>query len=417
MPKLTQAALRGLIKKPGRHSDGGGLYFRVLGEGKAYFVYRFTVAGRERETSLGPFPELSLAEAREKHAALRKMVKTDKIDPIAQKHVAKTAQPSAVPTFGAMADEYVTTHEATWRSDKHKWQWKQTLGEYCAAIRSKPVNEISTAEVLLVLKPLWTRAPETGSRLRGRIEAVLDAARALGHVPEDKANPARWRGHLDHLLAPPKKLSARGHHRAMSYGDIGEFVKRLRAVQKRPSGKMAALALEFLILSATRSSETINAQWSEFDLEAAVWSIPPGRMKTYETFSVPLSDRALDILATARRAARKGPTDDSFVFFGIIPKRPLSNMALSMLMRRMGADGTPHGFRSTFRTWCSDVAHVEFEVAESCLSHRVGNAVSRAYNRSDMLERRRPVMERWAAFLSGEAGAKVVALNGGRKRS
>jgi hypothetical protein len=179
MPKLTQAALRGLIKKTGRHSDGGGLYFRVIGEGKAYFVYRYRVGGKERETSLGPFPELTLAEAREKHIDLRKAVK-DKIDPLADKHTAKIA---AVPTFAAVADAYVETHEATWRNAKHRYQWRQTLTDYCGPIRLKPVDQIATADVLAVLKSLWDRAPETASRLRGRIQTVIEAAQALGPHP------------------------------------------------------------------------------------------------------------------------------------------------------------------------------------------------------------------------------------------
>jgi integrase len=413
MPKLTQAALRRLIKKTGRHSDGGGLYFRVIGGGKAYFVYRYRVDSRERETSLGPFPELTLAEAREKHAAMRKSVVVDKTDPLAEKRGAKIMQAvNAVPTFGGMADAYVQTHEATWRNAKHRYQWRQTLTDYCGPIRGLPVNEIATADVLTVLKPLWSRAPETASRLRGRIQTVIEAAQALGHIPEDKANPARWKGHLDHLLAPPKKLGVRGHHKAMPYDQLPQFVKRLRA-----SDNIAALALEFLVLTATRTSETINATWQEFDLQAAVWSIPPGRMKTNDAFSVPLSERAVAILANARRMARKESTADSFVFFGVIPKRPLSNMALSMLMRRMNIDVTVHGFRTSFRTWASEIGHVEFELAESCLSHRVGNAVSRAYNRSNLLERRRPVMASWANYVEGNADAKVLALNGRRKRS
>ena len=404
MPKLTQAALRRLIKKTGRHSDGGGLYFRVIGEGKAYFVYRYRIGGREREASLGPFPELTLAEAREKHIDLRKVVK-DKIDPLADKHGAKTRQAvAAVPTFGDTADAYVETHEATWRNAKHRYQWRQTLTDYCGPIRRLPVDQIATADVLAVLKPLWSRAPETASRLRGRIQTVIEAAQALGHIAEDKANPARWKGHLDHLLAPPKKLGVRGHHKAMPYDQLPEFVSRLRA-----SDNMAALALEFLIVTATRTSETINATWQEFDLQAAVWSIPPGRMKTNDAFSVPLSARALAILAEARRVSRKEPTPDSFVFFGARPRQPLSSMALAMLMRRMGADATPHGFRTSFRTWASDVAHTPFEVAEAVLSHRIGSAVSRAYARSDMLERRRPTMQAWAAFLAGETETAKVA--------
>jgi integrase len=311
-----------------------------------------------------------------------------------------------------MADQYIETHEATWRNAKHRYQWRQTLTDYCGPIRLKPVDQIGTADVLAVLKPLWDRAPETASRLRGRIQTVIEAAQALGHIPEDKANPARWKGHLDHLLAPPKKLCVRGHHRAMPYDQLSEFVKRLRA-----SDNVGALALEFLILTATRTSETLGMHWDEIDRHNAVWVVPSTRMKTGEAFPVPLSDRALDLLAEARRVARKPPGLDSFVFFGVIPKRPLSNMALAMLLRRMNVDVTVHGFRSSFRIWASEIGHVEFEIAESCLSHRVGNAVSRACNRSNLLERRRPVMASWANYVEGEADAKVVAINGGRKRS
>jgi integrase len=413
IPKLTQAALRRRIKKPGRYADGGGLYFRVIGEGKAYFVYRYWVDGREREASLGPYPELSLKNARETHAALRARVVKDKADPIAEKRAAKTVQATtALLTFGVMADLYIETHQGTWRNAKHRYQWKQTLTDYCRPIRDKPVDGIDTADVLAVLKPLWARAPETASRLRGRIQSVLDAAQALGHIPEDKANPARWKGHLAKLLPRPAKLS-RGHQKALPYGDVPAFVKLLRS-----SNGMAALALEFLILTATRTGETLGAQWREIDLDAATWTVPASRMKTGDAFSVPLSERAVAIIADARRVARKEPTADGFVFPGVIPKRPLSNMALAMLMRRMDVDATAHGFRTSFRTWCSDVAHVTFEVGEACLSHRVGSAVSRAYSRSDMLERRWPVMAQWAAFLDGEAeiAAKIVSIGARRKR-
>ena len=201
--------------------------------------------------------------------------------------------------------------------------------------------------------------------------------------------------------------------RPLPYADVPAFVQRLRS-----SDGMAALALEFLILTATCTGETLGATWREIDLDNAVWTVPATRMKTGDVFSVPLSERALAILDNARRAARKETTADSFVFFGVIPKRPLSNMALAMLMRRMDVDATAHGFRTSFRTWCSDVAHIPFEVAEASLSHRIGSAVSRAYNRSDMLERRRPVMGDWAAFLDGEeeAAAKVVSIGSRQKR-
>jgi integrase len=235
-------------------------------------------------------------------------------------------------------------------------------------------------------------------------DAVIEAAQVLGHIAEDKANPARWKGHLDKLLPKPAKLS-RGHQKAVPYGDVPAFVERLRS-----SNGMAALALEFLILTATRTNETLGAQWREIDLDNAIWTIPRDRMKTGDVFSVPLSERALATLDDARRTVRKEPTDDSFVFFGARPRHPLSSMALAMLMRRMGVEATPHGFRTSFRTWASDVAHTPFEVAEAALSHRVGSAVSRAYARSDMLERRRPVMAAWQDYAGGKDAANVVPL-------
>ena len=413
MGKLYPQGLKGLIEKPDRYPDGQGLFFKTLGQGRAYWTYRYRSGGKERETSLGPYPEMTLDEARIKHAELRAMVLKG-IDPVADRRNAKTAAAAKadVPTFGArMADQYIAAHEAGWKNPKHRWQWRQTLTNYAAPIRDMPVDQIDAKAVLRVLEPIWNDIPESASRLRGRIEAILAAAQVAGWIDPDKPNPARWRGWLDHMLPKPKKLTARGHHAAMPYADVTEFVQRLRTAQ---AGNTAALALEFLILTATRSGETLGARWDE--IEAATWTIPKERMKTDEAFSVPLSDRAVALLAEARQAARKPPTGDSFVFFGVIPKRPLSNMALSMLLRRMSVDVTVHGFRTSFRTWCSDVAHAEFEVAEMCLSHRVGNDVSRSYNRTDMLERRRPLMQSWCDFVMGKSDAKVVPLSGRRAR-
>jgi integrase len=328
------------------------------------------------------------------------MVRVDRVDPLAEKRAAKTAQPSAAPAFGAMADEFIAAHEPSWRSGKHTWQWKQTLGQYAGPLRDIPVNEVATADVLAVLKPLWTRTPETGSRLRGRIEAVIDMARALGHIDPDKANPARWKGHLDHLLPPAKKLGVRGHHAAMPYADLPAFMAKLSEINTT-----ASRALAFTILTCARTSETIHATWDEIDFQTATWGVALQRMKMQKPHDVPLSEPALNILGDQLAGRGKNP----FVFPGK-PRQPLSSMAMAMLMRRMGVgEFTVHGFRSAARSWMADTG-VEFSLAEAALAHTVGNAVVQAYQRSWMLERRRPLMQSWADFVCGKTGDNVVPI-------
>ena len=400
MPKqnLTVLGLKLLLKKPGRHADGGGLYFRTVGQGKAYFVFRYRLNGVERETSLGPYPELGLEEARVKHAEMRKLVKVDKIDPLAKRRAAKTT-PSGKPTFGAMADQHVETHEGSWRNPKHRRQWRMTLTEYCGPIRSKPVDEITTDDVLAVLRPIWNKIPESASRLRGRIEVVLDAARALKHIDENKANPARWKGHLDKLLPKPKKLS-RGHHAAMPYADLPEFMARLQEVDS-----LGSRALRFTILTACRTSEVLKMRLDgEIDFDKAVWTIPKERMKMQREHIVPLSEPALAILKIQHAERGQNP----HVFPGR-PQKPLSTMSMAMMLRRLGETATVHGFRSSFRDWAAETG-VAFEVAEQCLAHATGSAVVAAYLRSSLTERRRPVMAAWGAFVTGEAGDNVIEL-------
>ena len=295
--------------------------------------------------------------------------------------------------------------QATWRNAKHRWQWRQTLTQYCSPIRDMPVNEIATADVLAVLKPLWSRAPETASRLRGRIQTVLEAAQALGHIDADRANPARWRGHLDHLLPPAKKLSVRGHHAALPYADAA-FWTRLAEIDTT-----ASRALMFVILTCARTSEVLHATWDEISFADTVWRVPASRMKMSVAHDVPLSEEALRLLGDQM----DGRSKNVFVFPGR-PRAPLSTMAMSMLLRRLGIDATVHGFRSSFRDWAADTG-VEFSVAEACLAHAAGNAVTRAYLRSSMVERRRPVMAAWAQLVTGADAANVVSISKGRARA
>jgi integrase len=407
MGKLTQAALKSLIKKPGRYGDGGGFFFRVLPNQKGYFVFRYRVAGKEREMSLGTYPEMTLALARNRHAAERAKVRNDKIDPLALRRAAKAAASpvSQAPTFGQAADHYVATHATAW-SAKHLDQWRTSLTGYCAPIRNTPVDEVNVEAVLKVLTPLWSRAPTTASRLRGRIETILDAARALGHIDRDKANPARWKGHLSHVLPKPKEVAPPGHHAAMPATDIPAFMAKL----SQASG-VAPKALAFAILCASRSGEVMHMPWDEVDLDKATWTIPRERMKAAKPHAIPLSDAALAIL----HGQLEGRGKSKFVFPGARPSKPLSVNALSQTTDRLGAGHyTVHGFRAAFRSWCADEG-VAFEVAESALAH-TSSSVVEAYQRSAMLERRRPVMQAWANYLSEEPSAKVVPITAGQKR-
>lgn len=411
MGKLSHKGLQALIENPGRHSDGDGLFFRTLGLGRAYWVFRYRANGKEREMSLGPYPELSLSEARAKHAAARKAVVVDKADPLAERRDAKAMRAAKAnsPAFGECAAAYLKAHESGWKNPKHRDQWRMTLTRYCEAIRDTPVDKVDAKAVLRVLEPLWTTVPETASRLRARIEAVLASAQVRGHIDPDRPNPARWKGWLDQMLPNPKKVGARrGHHAAMPYANLPTFMAKLSETHG-----VAAKALAFTILTAARSGETLGATWDEIDFDEATWTVPASRMKMQKAHAVPLSDAAVAILRDLEAARGKSP----YVFPGGRPRQPLSIMSMTMVMRRGGdGDWTVHGMRSAARSWMADNS-VAFELAEACLAHAVGNAVAQAYQRSSMLERRRPVMQDWASFLTGKADPKVVALSGRRKRS
>jgi integrase len=282
--------------------------------------------------------------------------------------------------------------ETQWRNPKHRAQWRMTLETYAAPLRAKRVSEIDTNDVLKVLTPLWTQIPETASRLRGRIERVLDYARARGWRTGE--NPALWRGHLRNVLPAPIKLG-RGHHAAMPYADVPAFMERLRVLTG-----ISSRALEFLILTAGRSGEIREARWEEVDLDTAVWSIPAGRMKAGREHRVPLVPRAVEILKGMQRLQVS-----EYIFPGQSPGRPLSLMAFEMLLRRLKTDAyTVHGFRSSFRDWAGDQTDYPREVAEAALAHSVGDATERAYRRGDALAKRRALMEAWAAHCAGDTG-------------
>jgi integrase len=312
------ARLIATLAEPGRHADGGGLYLIVDPSGSKRWAFLFRAQGRRREMGLGGLASVPLALARELAADMRKMVALGG-DPINGRKAARTR-----PTFGEFADRYLETNEHGWRSLKHRAQWATTLSKHAAQLRGKRIDAIAAEDVLEVLKPIWTTRPETASRLRGRIEAVLDAARAAGHRSGE--NPARWKGHLAQLLPKRQKLT-RGHHAAMAYDRVPAFARSLRE-----RNGAAAFALEFLILTATRTGETMGARWSEIDLEAKLWTIPKERMKAGREHRVPLSDRVLSIL-TAARLREEG---DGHVFPGQRRGRPLSSMACAMLLRRAG---------------------------------------------------------------------------------
>ena len=370
--KLTARAVEALTKA-GRHSDGNGLYLSIDGKGGRRWVLLFTWHGRMREMGLGSGAAVSLARARELAVDARRLLAEGK-DPIA----ARRGDKAHVATFGAVADDLMTSLENGWRNPKHRAQWKMTLSVYAGPLREMPVDTISTENVLAVLKPLWTTKPETASRLRGRIERVLDAARVRDLRQGE--NPARWRGHLDHLLPKPGKLT-RGHHEAMAIDAVRPFLERL---QTRPS--IAGKALAFTILTAARSGEVLGARWNEIDLENAVWTVPAARMKSGKPHRVPLSSPALALL----REMHALRTDEfDLVFPGQKRGRPLSVMAFSMLLRRMRVEVTAHGFRSSFRDWAAERTWFPHEVAEMALAHAIGSKAEAAYRRGDLFEKRR----------------------------
>ncbi len=417
--RLTAKAAEKL-SAPGLYGDGDGLFLDITevrtkdgsgaGSKSWQFVYRSPVhrierngksVGKQRRMGLGVFgtdaDKVSLAAARALAEAARAVIKQG-LDPLDERN-REAAPVKIVPTFGEMADAFIEAMAPSWKNEKHAEQWRMTLKQYAAPLRAKPVDQIAVADVLECLKPHWEQRPETADRLRGRIERVLNAAKAKGHRTGE--NPAAWRGHLENLLPRRQKLT-RGHHDAMPWGDVPAFLADLR---KREG--IAALTLEFLILTAARSGEARGARWAEFDLAGNVWTIPAQRMKAGSEHRVPLTPRMLAILELLKPLRRS----DDLVFPGTREGAIQSDMTLAAVLKRMKvSDVTVHGFRSSFREWAGDATSYPRELAEEALAHVVGSKVERAYRRGDALEKRRDMMAAWEKFCVAPVGGNVVPL-------
>lgn len=420
MPRMVVplTAVKVRTAAPGRYGDGGGLYLLVRPpslkhaagdkDGGRYWLFRYRLPGRlMREMGMGRADgrdAVTLRDARAKAADLLKLVKAG-VDPLVQRDADAEAEKAAAQamqartkTFRQVAALFIEAHEAGWDNAKHRAQWSATLDAYAYPVMGDlPVAEVQTAHVMQVLTPIWRTKTETATRLRGRVESVLDYATVLGW--RSGPNPALWRGHIAKLLPKPSKVRTVESHAALPWRDMGSFMNQLRI-----RGGLPARALELTILTAARSGEVLGAKWSEFDLSEALWTVPAGRMKAGREHRVPLSEAALAVLHKLLPTRDEKAGD--WVFPGAREGRPLSNMAMEMLLRRMGRnDVTVHGFRSTFRTWAADTTAYAGEVAEAALAHMKGDKVEAAYQRGDFFEKRQRLMEDWATFCARPAAA------------
>ncbi len=388
MGKLTAKKVQGKLKA-GMHNDGFGLYLRVSSTGGKSWILRCRVHGVKRDIGLGGISWVSLAEAR-KRAAAKRAVARDGGDPLADCNRAK-----GVPTFEEAARQVWREQvETTARNEKHKVQWINTLRNYAfPVIGGKPIDVIRSGDILRVLQPIWLEKPVTARRVRQRLRTVFDWSIAAEHRRD--ANPLAG---IEKAL--PKQTDRAKHHEALPYGELPDLMERLAGVEG-----VAALAIRFAILTAARSGEVRGARWAEIDLDAAVWTIPAERMKAKEEYRVPLTVEALAVLKQARGL------DDDLVFPGRLRGRLLSDMPMAAVMKRLNVPATIHGFRTSFRTWASERTNVPREIAEMCLAHTVGSAVERSYSRSDLLDKRRDLMDQWARFcLSAGSKGDVVEL-------
>ncbi len=421
MPRKAGALSAATVRtaKPGRYGDGNGLYLVVRPTKARFWLFRYTMPGcKMREMGLGragaDLAAVPLAEAREKAAALMKGVRSG-VDPLAKREadavqVAAELQHAAVKaiTFSDATTRYINAHEASWRNPKHRQHWANTLATYADPhFGDVPVSAVETAHVLAALQPIWNTKTETAGRVRGRVEAVLDYSKACGWRTGE--NPATWKGHLALTLPARSKVAPVEHHAALPWAEVADFLAALR----EQSG-IAARALEFAILTAARSGEVLGARWGEMDLQAKIWTVPAARMKGKREHRVPLSVPCLPLLGDMAKL-RTIASPDAFIFPGAVAGRPLSVMAMAMVLRRMKrGELTVHGFRSTFRDWTGEATATPREVAEAALAHVLGDRTEAAYARGDLFEKRRKLMDFWAEFCalpSARREGNVVALH------
>lgn len=388
--KLTQMQVARL-KEPGLHGDGAGLWLKVTDHGSKSWILRYTFQGREKWTGLGSYPVVTLADAREKALMLKRQI-LQGTDPVQErrKAMAQAAAESAKSVdFDWCATQYISAHKAGWKNPKHADQWANTVKTYASPVMGKlPVDKVDTPHIMKVLEPIWATKAETASRLRGRMEAILDWATVRKYRTGE--NPARWKGHLDTLLPARAKVARVQHFAALPWKEVGDFMKDLSG---QPG--IGALALQFTILTAARSGEVRGMTWDEVDLEDGLWVIPAERMKAGREHRIPLSPPATALLKELKPFRKDG---EKVVFPSIRDRKPLSDMTLTAVLRRMGRKNlTVHGFRSTFRDWAAEATDFPAEMAEMALAHTVSNKVEAAYRRGDMFDKRLKMMNDWAA--------------------
>lgn len=393
--RLTAARVRA-IKEPGTYGDGNGLYLQVRNNSKSW-LFRFMRHGRPRAMGLGSVAEVSLAKARQKALEARSLLRNG-VDPI-QHRIAERRR-AETPTFKDAAATYIQTHRRTWRNKKHADQWANTLAAYAEPkLGNISVKDITTEDVLTVLQPIWNEKPETASRVRGRMERVLDWAASRGY--REGLNPARWTGHLEFTLPSPRRVRRPQHHPALPWSELQPFWGQLAEQEG-----LAPKALMLTVFTAARTQEVRGAKWCEFDLETdiPIWIVPGDRMKSGREHRVPLAEEVVDLLNRLPRFSSE------FVFEGR-PEKPLSENAMLAVLRRMGrSDITVHGFRSTFRDWCAEQTSFPREIAEASLAHVNKDRVEAAYLRSDLLRRRYRLMQRWARYVTTPADSTILTM-------